>query len=630
MKITVIINPVQTFEFCEVSFLTEILNKFCGFNIFIAGPKIEGFDQSHQSFSCEEVINGLQRVVVNHSENTTVFVVGITQVKLDCGDESIVQPRKKVAISSQFDWPQEKSNSYFACRWLYTIFQSSIIFITGRSCINERCIAHNQTNYSFERLLSVCICQSCRRKIINHIKVSGLISLEKALAYLKVVASSNYDLIHIQTLDIDGIQPIMAESFQLKINEAFIKQWVNKKWNLSFTAATSFQMLPHTLYCALSSMSPKPKWDQALSTIIENSKQVDTLLYFTRKRHRDHSRHQFNVAGIGLFLLDTKMSDSISVNRYLLAALNDKHNYSKDRFWDSSVVANSWIVASLLHDSAYSLSLLFEIITNACQEEISVDYVDFEIVDMLLKQSKIFAGIWPDLLSQIKKSIETKKDGYSSIALLLRNQLRSCLDPLINRAPTSIAYPTTGLIISNILDQSITKPELIFDHGLWSAANLLALLLEFDPNLSENLESSTDKDTLALIEAIEAIALHNIKPKEYTVKFKQNPMASFLRFCDQIQEWNRGSFSSGKFLEELDSITLYPIVEVNRRIYIDRKLSILFEYPRINKLFEAEWDLRKFMEPKLAQQIKGFPLDVSFSVSIPFNTETSHKSTGKE
>jgi len=58
---------------------------------------------------------------------------------------------------------------------------------------------------------------------------------------------------------------------------------------------------------------------------------------------------------------------------------------------------------------------------------------------------------------------------------------------------------------------------------------------EFDPNLSENLESSTDKDTLALIEAIEAIALHNIKPKEYTVKFKQNPMASFLRFCDQIQ-----------------------------------------------------------------------------------------------
>jgi hypothetical protein len=437
--------------------------------------------------------------------------------------------------------------------------------------------------------------------------------IEKALSRLKIIAINNYSFEQLKVINFEDQQYVFNSEFELIIDEFSIKRWLMQKWGFDFLKPQCFFSLTSALYKAVTSSGDKSEWMQAVNEMLERTRLIDTLLYLTKKRHRDHSRHQFYVAGIGLFFLNSKIRRNESIVGYLTRVLNNK--YKSDKIWTEHSIAHSWIVSSLLHDSAYALSHVLEMVANAFQEESAITSIDFELITAILKQSNIFSEKWAGWVSHIKNDFDlgTRLE-YSEVTESLRQELVQSFQPYFNYLETkgiqrqSIAY---------ILNEAKLKPSLIFDHGIWSAANLINLLSELKPGWTF-IKTLSDKEAAIMAEVVEAIALHNIALHDYGVTFKHNPIACFLRFCDQIQEWNRGTWAEGKFMEEMNHIGVSPVLEIAGQTYIDNGIEICFEYQQTDKLFEAEWDLEKFIKPKKQLQIIDFPIRISYRISMPF------------
>jgi hypothetical protein len=570
----------------------------------------------HGEYSYEQALQKIHGLENASAVAGVLSAVGISSVLLDISGPLIVNIRDNIALVTDFDWG-DISKSQRQYKWLFVIFRLAVVFITGDVCGSPDCVCNLDLEFSPFITSGARFCKDCKRKIVNRGGVELMKLVEENFQRLRGLMASGCTLEYLNKLEAEQLINFCGQACELKVNELWIRQWLARELGSSEPITGQFPLLPSTICKWSFSRGLRPEWADIVLRIIENVRHVDTLLYLTKKRHRDHSRHQLYVAAIGLFFLNAKVIPAEPLQDVLIRILSQKYSDGKTKVtWDTDQLRQCWIVSALLHDSGYPISHMLEVAANMCHKEAAATSVDFDLIESVLHQSKFVADRWVDCVPSIKNQISTAAGTtYSEVAKSLLENLSSSFSHCFKSVSADGYIKGLPGGISTSLRKAASKNELIFDHGLWSAANLIELF-RAEKWPFDRIEGNPAN--LSLIEAIEGVALHNISPDDYKIGFRQNPMACFLRFCDEIQEWNRGTLTSEGFLQETDHIILSPVTEIGGDVYVDREMKVRFEFTEGGKLVKSDWDLRKFIGPKRSLNIPDFPLSVSFEVSLPF------------
>ncbi len=624
---TVRLYPVVCFETLQPECLLSVANNVQRFAQFELGETLEEVTHEQGEYLHEEALEKLESLTHENRAAGRLGCMGITSVKLDTQIPVIAKVEDRFALASDFDWQQEPELYDESYRWLYTILQVASAFICGNRCGVPSCVCNVDASFSLSTLVSTRVCEDCKKAMID-LQGLGLLNLvEEAISNVRGLVSSGYSMQQLIEFDAEHLKSIGTHACEQKVNETWIREWLARNLPLNEARTNPFPLLPSRICESAMSQGLRPDWADPVINAVANSRHIDTLLYLTRKRHRDHSRHQFYVASIGLFFLDAKVGQEESLKEDVLRTLSMKYHCGlKDAGWDDNKLMQSWIVAALLHDSGYPLSHMLEVVANICHEEADASSVDFSLIESVLHQSQFVAPRWTQWVSRIRDRINSSKRPSHGEVLneLLKDLSSSCR---LCFGSTSAEGYQNGLpagitkMLSLGASREESREELIFDHGLWSAVNLIELLCashwSFEPMKPHGVN-------LALVEALEAMALHNVSPRYYKIDFRQNPLACLLRFCDEIQEWNRGTLTRGKFFEETDHIVLSPVTELAGDTYVGKEIKVRFEYGR--ELLDTDWDIRKFIQSKESLCIFDFPLSVTFEIALPFGISSSPES----
>jgi hypothetical protein len=616
---TVRVYPVVSFEALPPDSLFSFANKVQEFARFEVQETLSVSSNKYGEYSHKEVLQQLHALETETATKTAGVpgAVGITSVQLDSSASLIADLRNNVALVTDFDWAEDISGHQSEYGWLFVILQVAAAFIIGNICSSPDCVCNTDVQFSPWIIFGAGICEDCRKKVVKHSGVESLKLLGEAFQRVRGLIASGYSVEYLKELEAEQLLSICSQACELRIDEHWIREWLARESKSTEPITGQFPLLA-SFACEWSfAQGVRPEWADSVLKIVENVRHVDTLLYLTKKRHRDHSRHQLYVASIGLFLLNAKISPTESLGDSLLRVLNEKYDCGKNgATWEGNELKQCWVVTALLHDSGYPLSHMLEIVSTMCHKEAAATSVDFDLIRSVLHESKFVADRWVNYVSRIKKQIGcTGELTDSEVSKSLRRGLSSSFRHCFRSIRANGYRKSLPAGISTSLRKAAWKNELIFDHGLWSSTNLIELLRAQKWSFQE---AECKPANLALIEAIEAIALHNVSAKDYQVGFQQNPMACLLKFCDQIQEWNRGTLTSKGFFPETDHIILSPVTKIAGDTYIDRAMKVRFELTQAEKLVESGWDLHKFIEPKQSLNIPDFPLNVSFEVSLPF------------
>jgi hypothetical protein len=153
-----------------------------------------------------------------------------------------------------------------------------------------------------------------------------------------------------------------------------------------------------------------------------------------------------------------------------------------------------------------------------------------------------------------------------------------------------------------------TFKEIIFDHGLWSAANLLNWVLKSDVLLN----SADVKSKVLATEVIEAIALHNYS-QNIDISISTTPIAALLQICDEIHEWQRLTLTKNSLVkQEAKSIILSHLDLIdNKEYHFTHDLTISFRLESFGELLTSGWLFEEFGKSK--QKILKIKLDNSIN-----------------
>jgi len=140
------------------------------------------------------------------------------------------------------------------------------------------------------------------------------------------------------------------------------------------------------------------------------------------------------------------------------------------------------------------------------------------------------------------------------------------------------------------------KEELVFDHGVWAAANLC---LYVEDSISSLKANNIDKARIAIVvlrESALAMALHNLRAKKLLAA--DHPLIWLLRLCDELHEWNRAVFVDYHLeREEGKRVVLGPFHQMGDDIYFDDQLRVSFEYDD-EALKRTHWSYEEFVRSK--------------------------------
>jgi hypothetical protein len=119
-------------------------------------------------------------------------------------------------------------------------------------------------------------------------------------------------------------------------------------------------------------------------------------------------------------------------------------------------------------------------------------------------------------------------------------------------------------------------------------------------------------------EAITAIALHDAALGEsFNLAFDREPVASLLRVCDELQEWERLTVSDGVPLTEGSDVRLGPVISVGEEEFLGESLSITFRFHDAEILKQSKWLLDPFASSKETLRWAGFPIPMIATVELP-------------
>ena len=378
-----------------------------------------------------------------------------------------------------------------------------------------------------------------------------------------------------QILEIANIlTPVDEPKEDTRVDTTYLINWCKQKNLFSNPVSMDIQDLVGEFGKSITCSSTF----QCFNELLQLNRVVDLLMLLDQgiKRYRGHDIHQFNVAALGLFFLDTHIKDGRSLEKYL-------SDFYKEQFDEPFDIKNTWLLASLLHDHALPIYHMFAIAPHVCQR------------------------IWDRV--RIAKDGSTTHDSYlealrsdSYLRALrgFRNALERAYNDLFSTDLSRVyrRFRTDAKnkeeVLKNLVSKEMFKIGLSefkknrIDHGVMGAVNV-----------ANRSESFLDKKVEVVARAIGIHAM-----KEELISFKKDPMAFLLVLCDELQEWGREVAVFPDILIDIPSIEIKGFrIEDGNRFFTD-SLTISFrvlkdtEQTRFNPIYFIE-EKQKFFERRL-------------------------------
>jgi len=266
---------------------------------------------------------------------------------------------------------------------------------------------------------------------------------------------------------------------------------------------------------------------------------LEAFLYSTsvKKYYRDHTEHALRVAVLGDFLLEQDLGQG-----NLAGVISDLTELEKDLIKDKY-----WWITGLIHDIGYPLGKMTAAINYSlvnqllkCYPTLDLEFIPFEI------------GLsWKGKQEKYLKIIE---EGLSKEARLLIRIGAGLDNPSLVPQDTQVYLKTEEGHPEYNFSNSIN-----LDHGVISALSLLNSL-----GTPEEIKNNDEYSGYILV--AKAIALHNFKAQLKEYVFDNHPLAFFLMFIDELQEWGRPiplKVRDTYFTTELKKITLLDDIILN-------------------------------------------------------------------
>ena len=245
---------------------------------------------------------------------------------------------------------------------------------------------------------------------------------------------------------------------------------------------------------------------------------AEVHLHLASPYYRDHLLHVIDVFLLGHLILNTRIywlgKEECPVVRHL-SRIKSRIEIEDQCPVTQTVWFRNWAVASLLHDIGYQIG---------CGSHTSNDPMIWQ------KYFSLAAQDGPESLHLKKQA------GLKDLNLDYCNQFISNLHQLINGMDG-----TAGTLLPIEMD--------LKDHGMLSALKVAQILLHSD-NHNTHEGSLLSKELInEYTLAVHAISRHNFH--SIKVSLKKNPIAILLRFCDELQEWDRRRVNVEKIIKGL-------------------------------------------------------------------------------
>ena len=181
------------------------------------------------------------------------------------------------------------------------------------------------------------------------------------------------------------------------------------------------------------------------------------------------------------------------------------------------------------------------------------EYYDDYFYSYVILASSALAALFHDMGYPICHflTVRQRVSSYNPTMYMFTHNAIDSFDQLASKLSSSLLFNVVpSEIIQDRLRFNADKKR--YDHGVYSA---VAFLLQFYDNglifsLSPEKQSAIEMAALAIFnhtEKFRSMDEGKYKNKRYqTVVFKQNPIAFLLRFCDDLQEWDRQYFEISK------------------------------------------------------------------------------------
>jgi len=290
----------------------------------------------------------------------------------------------------------------------------------------------------------------------------------------------------------------------------------------------------------------------ALLELTERNKTTDMLLFFnSRKVHRDHYVHTFNVAALGQFLLDLHVQGAVQLKTHVAELLKCKEH-------DVEV---TWWLTAMLHDHAYPL---YSMMT------------------------------WLQRLESLRKAFPAQMDTFTKLAKAHVSEVDQVVDSqILEPIKESVTRQAFGLgllwertrddrkklfwFLSEEDAQALTDNPAI-DHGY---AAVLNIAFRLKPLLARI------KDKPLMRQLMRGILFHtmgHILGRKVVIDWKTDPLAYLLSVCDEVQEWSRrGMQDDGSLRPTRSELLVGPLYrrydsEDRWQLPINRALDVTVKY----------------------------------------------------
>jgi len=252
---------------------------------------------------------------------------------------------------------------------------------------------------------------------------------------------------------------------------------------------------------------------------------------------------------------------------------------------DKPRIEMAWWLSALFHDHAYPLAHFMQ--------------GAVRVIEFLSEN--------PEALKESLRDVNRLLQGFDDLfyfgakhlfqSLLKKSSCQLCkFECLIREFLVKGLYEQWGVIQEEIIKKNENEKECLYDHGLWSAANLAGLLGSEFPGISKPKFMQESNFEYYLKDVFKAIILHS---NDTAIHINCDPLAWILTLCDEVQEWNRFTAYSTGATPEMEYIEIRGIVEDQNGRFFGEELKFVFFCPSPKIIDETGWDIKIFIESKL-------------------------------
>lgn len=344
------------------------------------------------------------------------------------------------------------------------------------------------------------------------------------------------------------VNPISRPNGAIRIDTSYMINWCLQNEYLKSTRKSIRNLIGELCFSAGCAEIPAL---ECLHKLMEVNRTVDLLMFLDQgpKRYRGHDIHQFNVAALGLFFLNTQIRKDglketyVSENDSLKSYLANEY---KDQFGSPKDVERTWLLTSLLHDHAIPMGHMFGIAPMIRRITENED-IDKRYQKALGRLKDNVRATYRRLFS--KDLIELYCEYFESAD----KDMMAFLDEFVSRE-----IPKIGVSLE------LAKRDLL-DHGVLAAVNMTSRF-------------GNEPLNIKVKNSARAIALHN--QKELPIKFSEDPLAFLLVLCDELQEWGREVTIFPEILIDISSLTIQGFDIDHGKRYLTNNMQVQFRSPK--------------------------------------------------